>query len=79
MEAGLPNITGSLVGNRWLAGSGFGAFRTAHGENGKYGTDTATTYNVINFNASWSNSIYGNADTVIPQSVNVPIVIYLGK
>lgn len=74
IEAGLPNITGSILhgipsyvkGNETVKGTG--AFKR----------NTETTYNVgggnevkvesIDFNASTSNSIYGKSSTVQPPA-----------
>ena len=32
----------------------------------------------LDFDASWSNPIYGASPTVMPASVNLPVILYLG-
>jgi hypothetical protein len=68
-EAGLPNITGSFgpcVATSWGSGA-FYHITSAGGTAGVGGTD----YPSVGFNASRSNSIYGNSSTVQPQSIKV--------
>lgn len=71
-EAGLPNITGRI--NRFVTDNSSlsGCFEDAEGSKwlawnggGNYGDYTAT------LNASLSSSIYGNSNTVQPQSIKV--------
>lgn len=77
-EAGLPNITGMLrtVGaascGLYLNGS-TGAFSNPSGKtSGQTGEQSGgTTYKEANFDASLSNPIYGNSNTVQPQTVKV--------
>jgi len=76
VEAGLPNITGTM--------------QTPPGRGGYYGTGAFSSYAFENqndvyvrndlssgivygmqINATWSNSIYGNSNTVQPQSIKV--------
>lgn len=64
-QAGLPNITGITRG---MSG-GSGAFSSSAGS-GTWGGSTTTIYD-NSFDASRSNSIYGNSNTVQPQSVKV--------
>ena len=66
VEAGLPNITGSY-GNTYLransddaTGACYGTYSTAQAFAGNSGT----SLNRLMFDASRSNSIYGNSDTV---------------
>lgn len=73
-QAGLPNITGSLktyvdIGRN----AGTGALSRYNDGTHHFGTGTGsgTQYNQINFDASHSNSIYGNSSTVQPQSTKV--------
>ena len=59
-------------------GAGFGAFSFVTG--GSYGQFYASandTYH-FDFNASRCSDIYGASETVMPESVNIPIAIYLG-
>lgn len=60
------------------AGAGGGAFSFVTG--GSYGQMHAS-YNDsyhFGFNASRCSDIYGASETVMPESVNIPIAIYLG-
>lgn len=75
VEAGLPNITGTLsdiMGTIWASPSGSGAFSVKHigrslenGSSGNYGN--------IFFDASKSNAIYGRSSTVQPAAYYVHI------
>lgn len=81
-EAGLPNIIGSL-GEAVLPGGqqeyNYGAFTKSFlSESSSWGSTTAHRYQV-NFDASDSNSIYGNSETVQPQSTNVYIYYKVGN
>ena len=73
VNAGLPNITGYFFpdGSSHAEGDGtlFIAEDTTHTRMGGSGSSTATKK--ITFDASRSNSIYGNSSTVQPQSVKV--------
>ena len=40
---------------------------------------TGYVWNGVNFDASRSNAVYGQSPTVMPASVNYPIIIYLGN
>lgn len=75
---GVPEIDGHL--NFGVSdGVGTGAFRFMKGAS--YGQLSSTNIAAYSFNfaASRCSSIYGNSDTVMPQSVNQPVVIYLGR
>ena len=68
ISAGLPNITGTPC---LLTGNGdytTGAFYNS--ENIVYGSPASewANHQIIHFDASRSNSIYGNSDTVMPNS-----------
>ena len=72
IAAGLPNITagsfyfeGGTVGNH-------GAIRTPKTGNGSDGSSGVCS-DSLQFNASWSNSIYGNSTTVQPPAYVVNI------
>lgn len=78
LQAGLPNITGQIVNKSLLDDSSLnmshnGAFQGARGSNassinvGSISTQHQTY--VSDFDASRSNSIYGNSSTVQPASV----------
>ena len=79
IEAGLPNITGSLGGTR-VDDNIFttsGAFYRGQIQSIVSGTGTILT-NML-FDASRSSSIYGNSSTVQPPSVKYIFAMYLGK
>lgn len=75
VEAGLPNITGTLsniMGTIWDSPSGSGAFSDKYigtslenGNSGNYGN--------ISFDASKSNAVYGRSSTVQPAAYYVHI------
>ncbi|MGM9562124.1 MAG: hypothetical protein ACI3WT_07770 [Phascolarctobacterium sp.] len=76
MEAGLPNITGS-VGTYRLAvesvstGALYVKWRGAYGQSGS----NAANADEIGFDASRSNDIYGSSDTVQPPAVTINYLI----
>lgn len=86
-NAGLPNITGQ-IGKVWAevctlpTNRGYGgAFRpgeaVANQDIPSISVSSGTTATHDNFNASWSNSIYGSSNTVQPPAINViPIIRY---
>lgn len=79
-SAGLPNIVGTFLGydqDRNSAASWTGAFKATQycgsqpaGSSSIYDNEMFT-----NFNAAWSNSIYGNSSTVQPNSYTVRKII----
>ena len=82
-EAGLPNITGSLIetaadsspfrgSKAGLSKSGALRFTEVNTSWGGYGGNNGSTYN-IEFNASSSNPIYGRSATVQPAAYYVHI------
>lgn len=83
VEAGLPNITGSLIetaadsspfrgSKAGLSKSGALRFTEVNTSWGGYGGNNGSTYN-IEFNASLSNPIYGASSTVQPAAYYVHI------
>ena len=80
MSAGLPNITGDFVPGSVPANHGkyaTGAFYGTSGtgkENANSVTPTVQDYGFA-FNASKSNSIYGNSDTVQPPAICMNYII----
>ena len=83
VEAGLPNITGSLIetaadsspfrgSKAGLSKSGALRFTEVNTSWGGYGGNNGSTYN-IEFNASRSNPIYGRSSTVQPAAYYVHI------
>ena len=72
-NAGLPNITGNFDGTLGLVYAD-GVFSLSNASTGNiFSGDPA--YHGINFNASWSNSIYGNSSTVQPPALTCLICI----
>lgn len=78
-EAGLPNITGNIVARGNSSNEAFasasGAMYTG-GTSASYGIGTSngvsgSAYGTVTFDASRSSSIYGNSNTVQPQTVKV--------
>ena len=75
-EEGLPNITayvGGLKDNFW--GPGTGAVRVTNDQNSRarWEDDEINSFSDFNFNASWSNSIYGRSDHVTPTNYTIRI------
>ena len=81
--AGLPAVTGRASWTRGAGGepattNSAGAFRVT--------LSGSTTTNAVSgagdvrldFDASWSNPIYGASPTVMPASVDLPVCLYLG-
>ena len=69
--AGLPNITGSFLGNSYTSQSNYtstGAFYNNGTASGASGTDKRC---ISNFNASRSSSVYGRSETVTPNNYSV--------
>lgn len=77
-EAGLPNIEGQ---SGWVrATDRTGCFTNASESSGTvFNNSGSTTNNSEYFDASLSNPIYGNSDTVQPQSTNVFIYYKVGN
>lgn len=71
-EAGLPNITGRVSGNLRPQQWG-GAFKV--GGNGPQGNRTSGDGGWFYFDASWSNPIYGNSNTVQPPAYTVMYIM----
>ena len=78
-EAGLPGITGDVDagygGNsQWLGlfNSGSGCFKTSGNYNQRYASvlSGGENYTGMSFDASGSDKIYGNSDTVRPESMD---------
>ncbi len=75
IEAGLPNITGSASYRSDLTSGAFGKYQgTAYGLSA-----SSSSPNCINFDASLSNPIYGNSDTVQPNAVKKLLYICVGN
>ena len=76
VDAGLPNITGSLYfSSRHNLGAS-GAFRNSYsGTSGYWNSSDGITYVYSTFDASRSNLIYGNSTTVQPPAYIVCYII----
>lgn len=75
IEAGLPNINGGINNSVTYGGGPYGAFsETASYSWKKAGTSETLQHRMVTFDASKSNSIYGNSDTVQPPAVKVRVV-----
>lgn len=81
-EAGLPNITGStnprdvmlLWGEGWTGNTG--AFKNSYSMSKVYSSGSALdSRGALDFDASLSNAIYGNSDTVQPPAMTVKYYI----
>ena len=74
LSAGLPNITGAFIG---VVQGGTGAFST--GSNTTSYVGPANSNNLRQkrntFDASLSNLIYGNSETVTPESLKALLLI----
>lgn len=82
IEAGLPNITGYLSTGFVQAQSAEGAFSVHFPKldrNIPTGTDTYQSGWGWDFNAANSSSVYGNSDTVQPQSTQMYLYFYIGN
>lgn len=81
IEAGLPNITGSLVGHWNIFAGKDGVFDLLNQQTYTVGGSTTTiaSWNTATFDASRSSSIYGNSTTVQPQTIKVLYYIYLAN
>lgn len=78
VEAGLPNITGSAVGNTEsfnISSSGALSSYRDSSHYGFFGKEASSNKNTLAFNASNSNSIYGNSETVQQEAIKYPYFI----
>ena len=78
-KPGAPNISGYSSWVRILGGSPSGAIVEKTGKTNADNGDNTRTYVSIGIDASKSSSIYGASTTIMPSSVNVPVIIYLGN
>ena len=74
---GLPDITGWLTYTAY--GGGTGAFSSsAVAPGGLQSGGTGYIHNTT-FQASRSSTTYGASPTVMPPSVDIPVILYLGR
>lgn len=76
IEAGLPNISGTvgIVPTQGYAGT-TGAFYVTNQKGASTNAQSGTANNLTGFDASQSNTIYGNSDTVQPEAIQYPYYI----
>lgn len=75
VAAGLPNITGVASGGRGESWSG--AFKYAGVDQHVDANGSGASQHYANFNASWSNPIYGASTTVQPPAIRlIPQIKY---
>ncbi|GAB7511235.1 hypothetical protein Bwad006_00500 [Bilophila wadsworthia] len=82
-DAGLPNITGFLeTATTTGQERATGCFVQRVVTQGAYLSATVSQMAVypmdITLTAQAANAIYGRSDTVMPASVNLPVIMYLG-
>ena len=76
--AGLPNMTGRAAGFQMTATGGALTF-VAGGMNPVYNIESIIEMYNLSVDASRSNPIFGLSDTVMPESYDTPIALYLGR
>ena len=82
VEAGLPNITGTIQASKGLSRDGLlgaGAFSTSGSALMSNTLDKYYDANIITLDASRSNPIYGNSGTVQPNAVKKLLYICVGN
>lgn len=85
-EPGLPELKGTFSSsqewNSYLTltsgNNGVFSWTTTRRKNLAPGSNTNESVHELKFTASQGNSIYGKSSTVMPSSINIPIIIYLG-
>ena len=81
--AGLPAVTGRASWTRGAGGepattNSAGAFRVTLAGSTTTNAVSGAGDVRLDFDASWSNPIYGASPTVMPASVDLPVCLYLG-
>ena len=81
--AGLPAVTGEASWTRGAGGepattNSAGAFRVTLAGSTTTNAVSGAGDVRLDFDASWSNPIYGASPTVMPASVDLPVCLYLG-
>ena len=69
LPAGLPNITGQFRPTNGGVGQFSGAFSQLNISGAFITAGTTTSVNGVSFDASRSNAIYGNSNTVMPPTI----------
>ena len=79
-QPGLPNNKGSWTGGLIMSGSQSGiVYATGGGQANIQGNPSSFLHATIGIDLSRGSDIYGNADTVMPASINQPAILYLGR
>ena len=78
IPAGAPNITGRAEARTGGVDLVSGCFSTG-GAPALINAALSGVTNGFMFDASKSSSVYGGADTIMPPSINQPVVLYLGR
>ena len=80
---GLPNITGKISARSSDLPQAGAFFLSTNSEGMRCGTFVSSDYNtaisVPTLDASRSSAIYGASATVMPPSVDIPVILYLGR
>lgn len=86
VEAGLPNITGTINNAMFLGNNGdavptgTGAFKVnSYNSQALYQGNTSNRTDSWAFDASRSNATYGNSDTVQPKATQMYLYFYVGN
>ena len=81
-SAGLPNITGWCGDNFTGTSNGYDGALKSNSFSATWQANWIEPgnagFNSIDFNASWSNPIYGNSNTVQPPALTMRYAIYSG-
>ena len=79
-QPGLPNAKGQWGGGLITAGTESGiVFASSLGQANIQGNPSSFLHATIGIDLSRGSDIYGNADTVMPASINQPAILYLGR
>ena len=79
-QPGLPHAKGQWRGGLILAGTESGVvFASSTGQANIGGSPSSILHAIIGIDLSRGSDIYGNSDTVMPASVNLPVCFYLGR
>lgn len=78
VEAGLPDITGSISSNNW-AGSASASSALYPSGSGQNSLADGWGVNTINIKASRNNPIYGKSTTVQPPATQMYLYFYVGE
>ena len=79
-KPGLPNATGTLRSFRFIFTTATdGVFRVSGSANRVPCAEANSAYNTVDFSLDRANEIFGASDTVMPRSINTPLIIYLGR